>query len=372
MVSRHSPLRRFLAGALALYGALAWPGSASADTFTNNDGITITDSTGTPQPATPYPSPIVVSGMTGNITNVTVTLTGLTHAGPQDIDIVLVSPTGQSVILMSDNGGVNPVNLVNLTFDDAAAASLPDNTAPIVAGTFKPSNVDDNDPAGGDVFPAPAPAGPYGAALGALNGNPANGTWNLYVIDDAVNQAGSITSWTLDITTDGGSAPPGKLLVTGPGAGGGPHVRLFLLDTAGNVNPLGPGFFAYDPAFTGGVNVAVSDLDGDGTPEIITGPGSGGGPHVKIFTVNRTTGDVAPLGPGFFAYDPAFTGGVRVTAVDVDGDAKPEIITGPGPGGGPHMRVFKIDTTTGGAVAIGPEFFAYDAAFTGGVTLGAE
>jgi subtilisin-like proprotein convertase family protein len=371
MVSRHSHLRRLLAGALALYGAFAWPGSARAETFSNNDGITITDSTGTPQPATPYPSTILVSGMTGTITKVTVTLTGVTHAGPQDIDVLLVSPSGQTVILMSDNGGVNDISGVNLTFDDAAAASLPDNTAGIVTGTFKPSNFDDGDPAGGDVFPAPAPGGPYGATLATLTGDP-NGTWSLHVIDDAANDPGTITGWTLDITTTGGGAPTGKLLVTGAGPGGGPHVRLFLLDTAGNVNALGVGFFAYDPAFAGGVNVTVADLNNDGSPEIITGPGGGGGPHVRIFTVNRATGDVTPVGLGFFAYDPAFTGGVRVTAVDVDGDNLPEIITGPGGGGGPHMRVFKVDMATGNAVAIGPEFFAYDPGFTGGVSVGAE
>jgi hypothetical protein len=140
---------------------------------------------------------------------------------------------------------------------------------------------------------------------------------------------------------------------------------------AGNVNALGGGFFAYNPAFTGGVNVAVADLDGDTQPEIITSPGAGGGPHVRMFKVDRTTGNVTSLGDGFFAYDPGFTGGVRVTAQDVDGDGNPEIITAPGAGGGPHIRVFKIDAA-GGAVAIGPEFFAYDAGFTGGVTLGAE
>jgi hypothetical protein len=47
----------------------------------------------------------------------------------------------------------------------------------------------------------------------------------------------------------------------------------------------------------------------------VTGVGSGGGAHVKVFQVtNLATGTAVQLGPGFFAYDPAFTGGVNVGA----------------------------------------------------------
>jgi hypothetical protein len=147
---------------------------------------------------------------------------------------------------------------------------------------------------------------------------------------------------------------PGDEVVTGAGPGGGPHVRVF--SGLGGA-PVGPGFFAYDPAFTGGVTVAAGNVDGSGLSEIVTGPGAGGGPHVRVFS-----GAGVPSGPGFFAYDGTFHGGVFVAAANVTGGTGDEIITGAGPGGGPHVRVFQ-----GNGTAIGPGWFAYDPAFTSGV-----
>jgi hypothetical protein len=70
-------------------------------------------------------------------------------------------------------------------------------------------------------------------------------------------------------------------------------------------------FFAYGAGFTGGVRVAAADLNGDGKADIITGAGPGGGPHVRVF--DGATGDplAGPAG-SFFAYHPFFGGGVYV------------------------------------------------------------
>lgn len=117
-----------------------------------------------------------------------------------------------------------------------------------------------------------------------------------------------------------------------------------------------PPFFPFGPRYKAAVSVAVGDLNGDGFSEIVVGAGAGGGPQVRIFS-----GQGRLLSGGFFAYDPRFRGGVRVSVGDVTGDGRAEIVTGPGVGGGPQIRVFD-----GKGRAIGAGFFAFDRASRAG------
>jgi subtilisin-like proprotein convertase family protein len=187
-----------LGGLLLLRSLPAPPARALTSTFSNpNPIVTPADAISGFGPAAPFPSTITVSGLSGSITKVTVTLAGISHRYPDDLDVLLVGPGGQTVLLMSDSGRDFNLLSVTLTFDDAAPASLPDDT-PISAGTFKPSNY----PGGTDVFPAPAPGGPYGAALSAFTGTTPNGTWQLFVYDDVAEDIGSIAGgWSLTIET---------------------------------------------------------------------------------------------------------------------------------------------------------------------------
>lgn len=148
-------------------------------------------------------------------------------------------------------------------------------------------------------------------------------------------------------------------LIVGAGPGGGPHVKVFRYNPSNFWEEL-YGFYAYHPTMGAGVNVAAADLDRDGRDDIVTGTGPGGGPHVRVFD---ETG--VPTGVEFFAYDTRFRGGVNVAAGDVGEGFAPEIVTGTGPGGGPHVRTFR---STG--EPIGGGFYAYAPAFDGGVSVG--
>jgi uncharacterized repeat protein (TIGR01451 family) len=146
--------------------------------------------------ALPYPSTIAVSGVTGVVDKVTVTLNGLTHGFPDDVNVMLVGPGGEKMILQSGAGGGHAVTNVNLGFDDAAGTSLPDSEQ-IVDGTYSPTNYK-----GTVAFPPPAPAGAAPATLSVFNGGTPNGTWALYVFDDTSGDAGNISGgWSLSIRT---------------------------------------------------------------------------------------------------------------------------------------------------------------------------
>ncbi len=160
--------------------------------FTNATAISIPDHGG----ATPYPATINVSGLAGTVSKVTVGINGLTHAFPDDVDVLLVGPAGQKLIVMSDTGGGHPVTNVTVTLDDAAGSPLPDSTQ-IASGAYQPADYESGDP-----FVPPAPAGAAGGALSVFNDTDPNGSWSLYVLDDAIGDAGMIgQGWTLTLTT---------------------------------------------------------------------------------------------------------------------------------------------------------------------------
>jgi subtilisin-like proprotein convertase family protein len=168
---------------------------AGAVIFPNPSAMTIPGVGTGPGQASLYPSPITVSGL-GAVADVNVRLLGVTHTFPDDLDVLVVGPTGVKVVVMSDAGGDVDISGRNFTFDDAAAASLPDATQ-LFSGTYRPTTF-----GAGFVGTPPAPAGPYATVLSAFNGTSPNGTWNLFVFDDASADSGSMASgWSLEITT---------------------------------------------------------------------------------------------------------------------------------------------------------------------------
>lgn len=183
--------------------------------------------------ATPYPSTIGVSNLLGVVTKVTVTLKGLAHSFPQDVSALLVSPAGGSVLLMSHAGAGHSVSNLTLTFDDVGA-SLP-SSGSLSNKTYKPGHY-----AASVAFPAPAPSGAYGSTLAAVIGQSPNGTWSLYLLDDAAGDGGIVAGgWSLNLATAVTLSPLADLAIRLSSAPGSLYVGSALTNTVWVTN-LGP------------------------------------------------------------------------------------------------------------------------------------
>lgn len=164
--------------------------------------------------------------------------------------------------------------------------------------------------------------------------------------------------------TGSSTNPPASILATGADSGGPPVVQVY--DAATRV--LEFQFYAYDPAFLGGVKVAVSNING--TPTIITAPGPGIPGAVRIFD-----GSSGAMLREFLAYNPRYAAGVNVAIGDVNGDGFPDIVTAAA-AGNPHVKVYD-----GKAIANGSfdnlhpdnyllaQFFAYGLQFNIGANV---
>ncbi len=170
----------------------------------------------------------------------------------------------------------------------------------------------------------------------------------------------TVTAVTPDPTNPGGPPVPSF---------GSAKADLFAVGTNGNTpatvnayNLNGTLRFSLNPfpGYGGAVQVAVGDVTGDGKSDVVVAAGPGGGPHVKVFD-GQTQAEVR----SFFAYDAAFTGGVTVAVGNFNTDTFADIVTGTATGA-PHVKVFNGQT-----LGTMQSFFAYNLGFTNGVNVGA-
>jgi subtilisin-like proprotein convertase family protein/pimeloyl-ACP methyl ester carboxylesterase len=207
------------------WNAQVTPIPTGTSSFSNSQGITIRDG----NTAGTYPSLINVSGLSGSVSKVTVTLSGLSHTYPDDVDVMLIAPTGQATVLMSDAGGGTDISNLSLTFDQAAANSLADENV-LATGTFRPVNYELP-----DNFPAPGPGtGNFTADLGVFNGLNPNGAWQLLIVDDVSSDSGVIANgWSLNITT--ATAPTWLSVTSGSNGTGNGTVSYSVVSNATGV-----------------------------------------------------------------------------------------------------------------------------------------
>lgn len=258
----------------AVAGTLAVALPAAAATYPGPGPITIPDS----GPGTPYPSTITVSGVPGVVTRLEVTLTGLSHTYADDVVVVLAGPGGRAVVLLDDRGGSYGVSDVNLTFSASAAAQVPDD-GPLTSGSYLPS------PATGmpSAITPPAPSD-AGADLGVFTGTDPNGTWSLYVFDDAGGDVGTLANWSLDIDA-GVLADAGGPYTIAEGATLG-------LDASASVASASATY--------------AWDLDGDGAYDDATGATATVAP-AALAALGMSDGPTAPLPVGLQVSDGALS-----------------------------------------------------------------
>ena len=281
--------------------------------FTNNATIKIPGAAGATQgPADPYPSTIVVPPQPSEtlITEVRVRLNVLTHTYPSDLAFLLVDPSGNKYKLASQVGSSGSLDSVFLTIDDHAPRGLP-GIATIVSGSYRPRDFRDT-----DVFPPPAPAGPYESpgpnGLGksmyeVLGGNSGEGVWSLYVLDRSANDVGEITGgWSLllsqehqftffpTVTINDSGSPPTKAT---------PYPATINVSGMGHkLKSVGLSFYGFTHSFPNDVDMLLVAPNGKGFVVMSDAGGSTAANPVVFRLTDRSDTPIPDGLPSFKEY----------------------------------------------------------------------
>jgi len=357
-LTRNLQGKKYSCLAILFLAALIFPVlTAQAATFTNSTQINFPLNSTTP--ASPYPSSITVSGLTGPIAStpgsVKITINVFTHTIPGNVSMALCAPNGVCFLLQNAAGGGARIDNVTYTLSDLGTAPLPQTTA-FTNGAYRPAAYDLR------TFPAPGPGDAYqnpGPVVGgtatltsAFHGISPNGTWNLYALGGG--GAGRIDNgWTLDLQTDPVAHPQHVLDFDGDGktdyvivrniGGANGQVRWFI-NLNGSTTNYGSDWGVFSDYFV------PADYDGDQKTDIaVWRPVSSGQPagNAFFYILNSSNNTVRIEDFGQTGDDPTIVG-------DYNGDGKADVAVYR-PGAGSNQQSFWFyRTAAGGAISYVP------------------
>ena len=123
-------------------------------------------------------------------------------------------------------------------------------------------------------------------------------------------------------------------------------------------------FYNFDGAFksrilfSDEIEISSAVAYHESSQSIVISGGAGSAPLISLYSKSGTTKE------RYFAYGQNFLGGFSIGISDSNGDGVKDIITGAGPSGGPHVRAFE---STGALVG---QFFAQSQVYADGVQIG--
>ncbi|MGL4422336.1 MAG: Ig-like domain-containing protein, partial [Gemmataceae bacterium] len=148
-------------------------------------------------------------------------------------------------------------------------------------------------------------------------------------------------------------------MVVGTGPGRSTKVRVFDGKSQAEIFSTDP----FEASFTGGVYVTAGDLDGDGRPDLVITPDEGGGPRVDVYGGNGFN----RIASFFGIDDPNFRGGARASTGDMNNDGRADLIVVAGFGGGPRVAGFDGRSISGTLVRMFGDFFAFEQTLRNGI-----
>jgi hypothetical protein len=264
--------------------------------------------------------------------NFTITFSApVTGFDASDVSFAGSTAGGSLVAAVSGSGPAYTISVTGMTTSGNVVVSVPAGAATDLAGNPSLAATGDTSvafraaPVGGDTF-AVGPGAGGGSTVNVYN---SSGKVVFTTTPFDPSFSGGVRVAVGDVTGDG---IPDYVMGTGPGV----STQVQVIDGATRQTVLT--YQPFEASFTGGVFVAVGDVTGDGTADILIAPDMGGGPRVLVLQGGKSN---FPLIANFFGInDPAFRGGARVAAGDMNGDGFADVAVAAGFEGGPRVSVY--------------------------------